>query len=67
MNEPLVVYESNSEDSLRLSNISEAKYNQINAILDFQSWNESKNQAKGIFVRLYLKALAIFVLLSHHE
>jgi teichuronic acid biosynthesis glycosyltransferase TuaG len=65
--EPLVVYESNSKDSLRLSNIFENRYNQINAILDFQSWSESKNRAKNFFVRIYLKGLAIFVLLDQHD
>jgi hypothetical protein len=65
--EPLVVYESNSKDSLRISNIFENRYNYISAILDFQSWSESKNQAKSLFVRLYLKGLAIFVLLGQND
>ncbi len=65
--EPLVVYQSNSKDSLRISNVFENKYNRINAILDFQSWSESKNRTKGFFVRLYLKGIAIFVLLDRND
>ena len=65
--EPLVVYQSNSKDSLRITNNFENRYNQISAILDFQSWSESKNQAKGFFVRLYIKVLAIFVLLDQND
>jgi teichuronic acid biosynthesis glycosyltransferase TuaG len=65
--EPLVVYESNSKDSLRISNFFENRYNQINAILDFQSWSESKNRTKGFFVKLYLKGIAIFVLLDRND
>ena len=61
------MYQSNSKDSLRISNNFENRYNQINAILDFQSWSESKNRAKGFFVRLYIKALAIFVLLDQND
>jgi hypothetical protein len=65
--EPLVVYESNSKDSLRISNTFESNYNYISAILDFQSWSESRNRAKSLFVRLYLKGLAIFVLLDQND
>jgi glycosyltransferase involved in cell wall biosynthesis len=65
--EPLVVYESNSKDSLRISNVFENRYNHINAILDFQSWSESKNLTKGFFMRLYLKGMAIFVLLDRND
>jgi glycosyltransferase involved in cell wall biosynthesis len=65
--EPLVVYESNSKDSVRISDTFDNRYNRINAILDFQSWSESKHRAKGFFVKLYLKGLAIFVLLDHND
>ena len=65
--EPLIVYQSNSKDSLRISDNLENSYNQVNAILDFQSWSESKNRAKGFFVKLYIKVLAIFVLLDQND
>ena len=57
IDEPLIVYANDSPDSLRKSNEFAQNYLHISGLLDFQSWLESRGEARGKWIRLYLRLL----------
>jgi len=59
--EPLVVYTTDSPDSLRKSNEFSQNYLHVSGILDFQSWLESRGESRGKIIHLYLKFLSALV------